>query len=586
MLTTGIILGISEEHDAGVCIVQDGRILFAANEERFTRKKRQGGFPRQALWHAVRYLQDHQLLEQISAVAVANLIHNAYVRPHSDRQPTVIQHLLGIFSLLRLGPFFLGTEFGVRVMSWMMRRSQYRDRRRRLRQGLHEVDLGHLPLHFYDHHLCHGASAYYTSGFDRCLVVSIDAAGDGYCSRVYEGNTGRLRLLHSIPFFHSIGYYYSAVMILLGFKDGQEGKVTGMAARGDPSKTINIFRQRIGYDSARKIFRNRGKYFLYEIPSLQKALRGYTTEDIAAGMQQHLEESVTMYIQDLIKTFHMEHLPLALAGGIFANVLLNERVSRIPGVPAIFIHPHMGDGGLATGAALLLDREISPSSSVHALTHVYLGTDIDEHAVWSACPSGFSCFHADNSEEEIAEFLDAGNIVARVEGRMEYGPRALGHRSILCSASDAGINDRLNALLHRSEFMPFAPAVLEEDAAEFFELNGQTRNAAFMTITCRVTDRCRRECPAIVHIDGTARPQIVSKAQSPSFHRILEEYKKRTGIPVLINTSFNMHEEPIVSSVEEAIDTFVRSHIDVLAIGSSLISRVMPKEQVPELVHA
>ena len=264
------------------------------------------------------------------------------------------------------------------------------------------------------------------------------------------------------------------------------------------------------------------------------------------------------------------HRSVVLAGGVFANVALNHRIAGIPGVEGVYVHPNMGDGGLATGAALWMERELDGSASPPMpYSNVYLGPSFSDSEIQAALmEAALQSSQPADLFGDIAKALDEDRIVGHFHGAMEYGPRALGNRSILASARDATLNDRLNARLHRTEFMPFAPIIQEEHAKDYLEGWEASHVASrYMTITYRVTDRCRREVPAVVHVDGTARPQVVSRTDNERIWRILDAYRQRTGIPVLVNTSFNLHEEPIVCSPGDAARAYRQGAVDVLVVG-------------------
>jgi carbamoyltransferase len=255
---------------------------------------------------------------------------------------------------------------------------------------------------------------------------------------------------------------------------------------------------------------------------------------------------------------------------VHANVKLNQRLREIPGVEQIFVYPNMGDGGCGTGAAMLaFDRQVFCRGAVE---NVYFGPDYTPEQMESALQENKLVYQRlDNIEERVAELLTQDAIVGRFNGRMEYGPRALGNRSILYPAKDPAVNQWLNHQLGRTEFMPFAPAALASEAPRLFQnLSGCEKTAEFMTITFDCTEQMKRQCPAAVHVDGTARPQLVSEHTNPSFHRILQRYFELTGIPAMINTSFNMHEEPIICSPDDAIRAFLTGRLDYLAIGPFL----------------
>jgi carbamoyltransferase len=262
---------------------------------------------------------------------------------------------------------------------------------------------------------------------------------------------------------------------------------------------------------------------------------------------------------------------VAVSGGVHANVKFNQRIREIPGVEEVFVYPNMGDGGCGTGAAMLVfDPAVFEQRPIE---NVYYGpgyTDAEIEAELNR--NGLAYERSDAIEDQVARLLVDQRIVGRFEGRMEYGPRALGNRSILYPAQDPEVNQWLNQQLGRTEFMPFAPAALASEARRLFkDIAGCETAAEFMTITFDCTDEMRRMCPAAVHIDGTARPQLVSERTNPGFYAILRSYYELTGIPAVINTSFNMHEEPIVCSPADAVRAFLQGRLDYLAIGPFLV---------------
>jgi carbamoyltransferase len=288
-------------------------------------------------------------------------------------------------------------------------------------------------------------------------------------------------------------------------------------------------------------------------------------------MQQVLEETL-QYIQHWVDTTHCDD-----AGGVFANVKLNQRVHELENVRSLFVHPGMGDEGLALGAAFAVNAALSKTVSLRAdslkLTDVYFGPYFSSREIEEAIVrEGLNAEYLPDIERRIAELLARGHVVARFDGRMEYGSRALGNRSILYQPTDPTVNDWLNKRLKRTEFMPFAPVTLDDFADQCYEnLDGARYPAKFMTITFNCTDWMKQHCPAVVHVDGTARPQLVDEETNPSYARILQEYHKLTGLPCVINTSFNMHEEPIVCTPTDAVRAFNDGGLDYLAMGNYLI---------------
>jgi len=302
----------------------------------------------------------------------------------------------------------------------------------------------------------------------------------------------------------------------------------------------------------------------------------YSREDLAAAFQQRLEEVLVEMVKNSCE--HTGKRNIALAGGVFANVKLNQRINELPMVDRVFVHPGMGDFGLALGSAFAAmaaeykrqGRDLAPVR----IENVFFGPSYTSESCRRALDeSGLAgCQQYDDIEAEVAQRLADGKIVARYRGRMEYGPRALGNRSILYHTRDKTVNDWLNKKLARTEFMPFAPAVLEGFEEKCLKYTpGSDYTSEFMTITYDCTDYAKQACGAAVHIDGTARPQIVKERGNPTFAKLLARYNELTGCPVVINTSFNIHEEPIVCAPEDAIKAFKQSKLDYLALEDYLV---------------
>jgi carbamoyltransferase len=299
---------------------------------------------------------------------------------------------------------------------------------------------------------------------------------------------------------------------------------------------------------------------------------------VAAAVQRHTEDMVSAYVRDAVGLSGARRL--VFSGGVFSNVRVNQVVWNRSEVDEIFVHPHMGDGGLAAGAALAVfwsgEDPADGTYEPRRLEHVYLGPAYGTPEIERALEAfpDLKVERPARLAEEVARRLAQGKVVARCDGAMEYGPRALGNRSVLCPAKDPTINDWLNERLNRTEFMPFAPVTTDEAAPSYFRRFDRARDRAarFMTVTYDVTERCVAEAPAIVHVDRTARPQVVRRADNPGVFEILEAYGRLTGSPILVNTSFNMHEEPIVSDPETAIRSFRRGGLDVLLLGPFLVT--------------
>ena len=550
-------------HESTAALVVDGTVVAAAAEERFTRVKNQDGFPHRALEFVLRE----------GGLGPAEL--DAVVHPALPRS---IERGRDLRNFRDNVAFVAHTELDARSKAAHL--ANYgRGLARRyarvegelpaaLHQGLAEHGVS-APIELVDHHEAHVASAYFASGHARCLAVSLDGYGSGYAGSFYLCDRGRLTLLSPIPYPHSLGTFYRRVTQALGFKPNRhEGKIVGLAAFGDPSRLAGRVLARFDLEHP--------DYFRLKAPQDPffevELAKSHSREDIAAAYQRVLEHVATTYVARWVERTGVTDV--VAAGGVFANVKMNQRIMEIPAVRSLFVYPNMGDGGVGVGAALVFEARRS-ALAPSRLEHVYLGPDLLEADCEAALTrAGLAYERPADLEQAIVDELVQGRVVARCEGRMEFGPRALGHRSILYPATDASVNRWLNDRLRRTEFMPFAPISLASAADELYEgIDAVRHSAEFMTVTTNCTARMRRESPAAVHVDGTARPQLVRAEAEPKVHRILELYERATGIPTLINTSYNMHEEPIVCSAEDAVRAFLEGALEVLALGPFLVRR-------------
>lgn len=575
------ILGITDHIVSGAAILDGDKVAAAVNEERLVRKKLVMGFPRKSI-QAVLEMTNLKP-EEIDYVAVAterNHLLNELVEFNEGTFGVNRAPMKELF--MSLGSALSGLRDKLPVLEKLyygFREPAYAYRRMAVRRILREEFGLECPVEFIDHHFAHACSAFYTSGYEDALVVTMDASGDGSSSHVYEVRDGEWRLLHKVSSFDSLGSYYAYVTHICGFTAGKhEGKITGLAAHGDDVYRP-IVERFIAYEEG--TVRNVGNVFYRSaLKKLRSALPAeFSMKDLAATIQNVSEDITTKYVDYWRKKTGLHHV--GLAGGLFANVKINQKILQIPGVESVFVHPGMSDEGLAVGATLALKYLKSPSPSELSRTcldHVYLGPEYSDGYIAEALKAnGIEFSQHGNVEEEIARLLSEGYVVARFNGRMEYGPRALGNRSILYRPDDPTVNNWLNRNLKRTEFMPFAPATMNEDAGSLYVgLSGAENTARFMTITFECTREMRDKCPGVVHVDGTARPQLVGPQDNPSFYRILRAFKNQTGLPSIINTSFNIHEEPIVCTPEDAIRAFKIGHLDFLAIGSFIAQNPEP----------
>ena len=587
-------------------MVEDGRILFAAGEERFSRNKQHSGFPWQAIQAALRFTGTR--LEAIDAVAYAffewdrelsligaGLAAEAELhrrgrrrdpRPllaaararipertnpiHGLRHPN--QHMeKGLlketfYRLAGATPRLSGLFARRSSRRWAAQAARdHRHWQHELEAGLRELGLLD-KLRRFEHHVSHAANAYYASGLDRALVVTLDGYGSGLAGSISLGEGSSIRRLQDVPFPYSLGTFYEQVTSSLGFNPVRHaGKVVGLAAYGDPTilspAILDRFEQ--GPD-AFEMYESLNVYFSRHLAS------DFPMVDVAAAYQHVLEVVTSNFVRHWVTRTGAN--AIALSGGVTANVKMNQRLHEIDGIRDVFVYPNMGDGGCGTGLALHLTRT---GTAAEPLADVYLGPSFTPAQIRAELErEGLSFSEPAEMPTELARRIHAGEVIARFDGRMEYGPRALGNRSILYHGREPEVNHWLNHRLGRTEFMPFAPVTLWEARDRCYRgVRGAEHTAQFMTITFDCTELMRESCPAAVHVDGTARPQLIRREVNPGYYDILAEYEKISGIPSIINTSFNMHEEPIVCSPRDAVRAFLRGNLDALAIGPYLVPR-------------
>jgi carbamoyltransferase len=594
------VLGISPlDKDATVACVEDGRVLFAAAEERFSRVKQHAGFPTHALAAALAHTgwspedidvvaypfldwEDEARLMQEALTAEAAWLGEttrdsrpalaaAASRKPSGRPPVhglaspdqrMLKGLPKTLGYRVLGVWpGLGRRSALRASAaWMDEAvAQHRRWSGELHAGLETAGIM-APLRRSEHHVSHAANAFLASGFERALVLTLDGYGSGLSGSVSLGEDGKLTRLHGLAFPHSLGSFYESITSCLGFHpDRHAGKVVGLAAYGDPEVLGPVLAERVLVENGDLKLVN-----ALEVYFARHLARHFPMIDVAAAAQAALERAACSLAEHWLAETGAD--ALVLSGGVVANVKMNQRLHALPAVKRTFVYPNMGDGGCGTGLAMQLSW---PGGTGAPVDHVYLGPEPARADMEAALrEAGLSFSEPDDLPGELARRLHDGQVVARYAGRMEYGPRALGNRSILYRATEPDVNQWLNQRLGRTEFMPFAPVTLWEHRERCYEgLAGAEHAARFMTVTFDCTPFMKENCPAAVHVDGTARPQLIERGQNPGYYDLLAAYERLSGIPCLVNTSFNMHEEPIVCTPKDAVRAFVLGHLDVLAMG-------------------
>ena len=583
-----IVLGINETHCATAAVLRDGRIVGCASEERFTRLKNDAGYPRLAI--------DALLTECGLEPADIDVVALAGARAASREWLNRVLH----------DEAYAREYYGVSLPSpW--RALGRRARKMGAKLGLADSSRGkfgisqgerfgfvtdHLGIPkdrivCLDHHACHAAAAYYGSGFagKDALVLTNDNSGDGLCATASTGRGLELTRHEAAPSAPgSLGAFYSFVTLALGMKFGEhEYKVMGMAPYASEK-----YAQR-GEAALRRVFDledGRPALFRWQEPGeryglLLKTTLGLRFDAVAGGAQRLLEDIVLRWGRLMHQRFGGGRV--ALGGGCFMNVKANMLLGQEDWVEDLFAFPSCGDESNAVGAAYLAYLQESPkggvTGGVEPFGPPYLGnrvTDEDAEAVIRArgLEGRYKVAFQDRIEEKIAELLVSDGVVARCAGRMEFGARALGNRSILANPSDHRVVPLINRMIKNRDFwMPFAPTILAERAAEYL-VNPKGLASPYMMLAMPTRPEAREALVAAVHPqDGTARPQILEQAWNPEYHAVIAEFERRTGIGAVLNTSFNLHGEPVVCSAADAVDTFERSGLPHLAVGHWLISK-------------
>ncbi|HZE87981.1 MAG TPA: carbamoyltransferase C-terminal domain-containing protein [Verrucomicrobiae bacterium] len=572
------ILGLAyETHESGAALLDDGKILAVINEERLTRVKMDEAAPALSALECLRITGVRP--SEIDIIALSGFEPAKKLRHYASYIYKPFLYTRGKSMSMTVFPngsvvggplaYLYNAALSTGIPQYTL------IYKRRLAKVLLKLPgfrgrIVHVP-----HHDCHSATSYFTGPYRECLSAVVEGSDWEHSFVLETVKDGEFRRIAATPWPHSPGAFYKLITRVLGFNPRRHaGKITGLAAYGDPDRE---------YDKVRALMWTEGMelrvsplvFSLHTEYVRTRKLPPYfgspKREDLSAAFQRVLEETVTLAIRRAVEATGQKNI--ILAGGVCANVKMNQRIQGIPGVTGVSIHPGMGDTGQPLGAALkAYDRELRKQGKrlePQAIPHVYLGPEYSDAEIEAELKAhGLAYERPEDPAKTAAEAIHAGKVVCRFNGKMEYGPRALGNRSILYHARDATINDWLNKALKRTEFMPFAPSTLIDYADQCYLNVAPSKYAAeFMTITYDCTDWMKKSCPAVVHVDGTARPQFVTKEQNPSYYRLIDEYRKLSGVPAVVNTSYNMHEEPIVCSPNDAVRAFVQSGLDFLAIG-------------------
>ena len=567
------ILGLScFYHDSGAVLLKDGKVVFAAQEERYTRKKQDESLPITVIKKALEH--EGITIADISAIGF-------YEKPMLK----FFDRLLHTYFKVWPKGFL---QYQKAMKEWMTKKLWI--------PHLIEKDLGYKgQIYYVEHHESHAASSFYCSGFADAAIVTVDGVGEWATTTIGKGDEKDLNLLKEIHFPHSLGLLYSAITYYLGFKvNSAEYKVMGLAPYGQP-KYVDQFRELITIKKDGSFALNMN-YFTYEHGlrmtgrKLEKLFgqptrkgEGELTQfhkDIAASLQKITEEAmlgICKYAREITGSKN-----LCLAGGVALNCVANGEILRANIFENIFIQPASGDAGGALGVAYSIWHQQYNGERQPKIEHVYWGNEYTNDEIEHFLQEEhvpYERLNEDKLIDAVSTLLEGENVIGWFQGRMEFGPRALGNRSIIADARNKENWQKVNLKIKfRESFRPFAPSVLEEDASTYFDLN---QESPYMLLVADVQPKMREKIPAITHVDGSARIQTINQKQNEKYYNLIKAFKEKTGCGVIINTSFNVRGEPIVESPTDALNCFLNTHMDYLVLNNCLLKKTdMPSSRI------
>ncbi len=560
------VLGIWDGHDAGAALLCGNRIVFAVNEERLSRRKLEAGFPRLSIRAALDYagirpadINEVALSTSDPAKTLTRLVprlkEEYYLIRRRKKVPGRLDPLKKRFKyrFTERGPNFLSTALS----------------RHYIRRQMRNLGFFNYHLTLVDHHLGHAWAAACCSGFDRCMVITLDGVGDGLCGSIYQFGAGRLLPVKKNTARVSPGIFFEHVTNLMNMRELEdEGKVMALANYAYPVADRD--------NPLMNLIRVQGLDFVSPFNSvamhreMKKILWRFPSEQFAYMAQRVLEKNVRQLVENAIARTGEKRV--ALAGGVFSNIKLNMKIAKLPDIRDVYVFPHMGDGGLAAGSAMAVNNDRLKVSR-YKIKNLYLGPDYSTASIEKILTQyDFRYQRLDNPGAEAARLILNNEIILWFRGRMELGPRALGNRSILARPDSLEIRDRLNLVLKkRVWYQPFCPSLLIEDAPFLLNTNGQDLSLnRFMTTGFRVSQKFRDLMQGVMNVDGTCRPQFVAD-ENPAYRELLLGIKNKFGRGVILNTSFNIHGEPIVGSPEQALDMLARTGLRYLFMEGFLV---------------
>jgi len=558
------ILGIScYYHDSAAALIQDGKLIAASHEERFTRKRHDSDFPTQAIEYCLRE----------GKITVSDIDYIGFYDKPLIKFDRILQTYIATWPR-SFASFFKAMPVWVNEKMWIPQTIKKK--------------LGYDgPILFAEHHMSHAASAFLVSPFDEAAIITLDGVGEWDTTTFGIGKGTSIDLLKTIHFPHSLGLFYSALTYYLGFKvNSAEYKVMGLAPYGSPIYYDTMVQNLIDIKPDGS-FRLNMKYFIYDwalkmtgrkFESLfghprreQESAMTQFHKDMAASLQKVTDEIVLKIARHVHKETGLSNL--CMAGGVALNCVANSKVLMQTPFREMFIQPAAGDAGGAVGAAYYIYNTVLGNQRNYRMTHAFFGPSYSDEEISEFLHSHEIPYQQLNEPDllqTVAHLMKEQNVIGWFQGRMEYGPRALGSRSIIADARNPENWKRVNLKIKfRESFRPFAPTVLEERTGEYFDFD---RPSPYMLFVAQVRED-KRTIPAITHVDGSARLQTISREQHALYYDLITEFDRQTGCPVIINTSFNVRGEPIVCSPQDAFTCFMRTDMDFLVMGSYLLDK-------------
>ena len=565
------LLGFSDASSgSSACIIRDGIILAAIDEERIRRIKYCGGFPELAIKEVIRISKIRPSDIDRIAIGYKEILLPSYIKQSILNQRTVTANPIKNWTD-RVGISMFEKYYSYSHSSKFLKRFEYTTTQNMIRSALSKLGIN-APIVRYDHHTCHAATAALTSGWSKCLVITADGRGDGITSTVSIFENNKLKRLSYSTVESSLGHFFGAVTEAIGFRYGNdEGKTEALAAFGKETKAYNILKSFFHVEEL-EIKGKLAPYHRNISLKFSHLLKDFRKEDSAYAAQRVLDETVTELVKNAIRITGINHV--VLAGGIFYNVKTNQKIYQIPEVADMYIYPAAGDSGVSIGA-VLLDSHLHEGVKNKKTEHVYYGASYSNDYIKSVLDKTDLEYEyiEDIGSYVGSEIIPNNSMVGWFRGRMEFGPRALGARSVFISPKKLENKKKiLSTIKKRPEFQPFCPSIAHESMKDYV-INDKNSEVPFMILALTGTEKMVKEAPATTFIDKSIRVQDVKREINPEFHSLISNFGNISGTPVLLNTSFNKSGQAIVHTPEQALYDLKNSGLDYLVLENYLVKK-------------